>query len=394
MLGANRLQLAEDVVQETLITAMEHWATNYIPKSPTAWLVQVAKRKALNQLKHESYEVNTSMPISLDAMEEDATEVYLEGEIEDSQLRMIFTCCHPALSVESQIALTLKTLCGFGVGQVANALLSTESTVNKRLYRAKKSIRESEIPFQIPVGKGLGDRINAVSTTLYLLFNEGYNSSSGSLAIQRELCLEAVRLTKLMLKHFKEHKGLSALLALMCFHTARFEARIDNQGGIVLFEDQDRSKWNAELIAHGVLLLKDAAHDDKLTAYHIEACIAAEHCSASSFETTDWGQIYYYYQLLWQVKPNPIVKLNLAIIQSKLGGLEVSLNMLAALERDKTLANYHLLAATQGVFLMKLGRIEEAMTYLRKALGLNPPPHEKALIERKIEECKIPPAIK
>lgn len=391
MLGAHRLQLAEDMVQETLITAMEHWATNDMPKAPTAWLVQVAKRKAINQLKHERFVDDEDTSWQLDTLEESDTEVYLEGEIEDSQLRMIFTCCHPSLSTESQIALTLKTLCGFGVAEVARALLCTESTINKRLYRAKKSIRESQESFQIPVGDALSNRIENVSVALYLLFNEGYNSSLGNMAIRKELCLEAVRLTKLMLKHFGSHKRLSALLALMCFHVARFDARIDNQGGIVLFEDQDRSTWNKELISQGVVLLKDAAKDKELSSYHIEACIAAEHCLSSSFATTNWKDIFHYYELLWRLKPNPIIKLNLAIIQSRLKGLGASLKMLAALEDNRVLANYHLLPATQGVFLMKAERHGDALVYLKKALQLKPSEAEQVLILEKIKECESPP---
>ena len=283
----------------------------------------------------------------------------------------MFTCCHPELSVKAQIALTLKTLCGFGVKEVASALLATESTINKRLYRAKSDIRGLDGGFDIPQGKELEQRLETVNLTLYLLFNEGYNSSSGNAIIHKEMCLEAIRLAKLLCEHFKQHKKTYALLSLMYFHAARFEARIDDKGTIILFEDQDRSKWDKDLINIGMQFLQQSM-DTSLSSYHIEAGIAAQHCMATSFETTDWQSISQQYQLLEKIKPNPIIKLNLAIIQSKLEGLEVSLQELGRLEKDQTLKSYHLLPATQGIFNMKLGHYTLAIEYFIKAQNLNP----------------------
>ena len=387
--GTSHIQLAEDIMQETLISALNSWSVDGIPSNPTGWLVQVAKRKALNQLKRnkmmqehhraEHLRQNSNNAVGL---------VFLEGEIEDSQLRMIFTCCHPSLKVESQIALTLKTLCGFGVREVANALLTNESTINKRLYRAKASIRKSNLPFSIPQGKELESRLETVSLTLYLLFNEGYNSTGGDNLIQKSLCLEAIRLTKLLVDHFNKNQKLCALLSLMCFHTARFDARIDHQGAIVLFEDQDRRLWNKELINIGMQYLKRSIHDHSLSAYHIEANIAAEHCLAESFETTNWQSINDQYKLLEKLKPNPIIRLNLAIIQSKITGIETSLDMLDQLKKNKVLKNYHLLPATQGIFHMNLHQFQKAITYLQEAKKLKPSLAENKFIEDKILECK------
>lgn len=387
--GSGNIQLAEDIIQETLIAALDHWSITQIPDNPTGWLVQVAKRKALNELKRNKMmqRHHTSGVLGKNP-EYELEQVFLENEIEDSQLRMIFTCCHPSLSTETQIALTLKTLCGFGVKEVANALLATEPTINKRLYRAKKSIREADVSFSIPQGKELSERLDVVGLTLYLMFNEGYNSTVSSVAITKELCLEAMRLTKLLVAQFEEHPKLSSLLSLMCFHVARFDARIDTQGAIVLFEDQDRNLWNQELIAAGMHYLRQSMNAGEISAYHIEARIAAEHCLADGFETTNWESIYEQYELLSRLKPNPIIELNQAIIRSKLSGLEESLSLLKRLEEKASLKNYHLLPATQGVFYMKMKNYTSAISYLNKALELNPSTSEIRFIEQKISECE------
>ncbi|GAB3661242.1 RNA polymerase sigma factor [Echinicola sediminis] len=387
--GTQHIALAEDVVQETLIAALEHWAVEGTPENPPAWLMQVAKRKAFNELKRQKIRLDHQADLIYQEqtnVEEKA--VFLEEEIKDNQLRMIFTCCHPSLSVESQIALTLKTLCGFGVKEVAKALLSTESTINKRLYRAKEAIRSSSTPFDIPHGRELDGRLQAVSLTLYLMFNEGYNASSGDIPIQKGLCLEAIRLTKLLKDHFSDHKRLSALLALMCFHTARFEARIDVHGAIILFEDQNRDLWDRELINMGMQYLASSFPDEHLSAYHIEAQIAAEHCLASGFENTDWVSIYHLYELLEKIKPSPVVELNLAIILSRIEGLEASLEQLDALSKRKAMSHYHLLPATQGSFLLKLKRYEEALPYFEQAITLKPSAVESEMIQKQITICK------
>ena len=387
--GTAHIQLAEDVVQDALITALNNWSVKGIPDNPYAWLYQVAKRKALNELKRNQLIISDSEKISSYHNEYDEiNSVFMENEIKDNQLRMIFACCHPLLKVESQIALTLKTLCGFGVQEVANAFLSSKATINKRLYRAKAILRQSNIPFSIPSGSELVERLQSVSTTLYLLFNEGYNASSGDSIIQKELCLDAMRLTRLLVNQFNEAPQLKALLALMCFHVSRFDARMDAQGGIIIFEDQNRSQWNKELIQKGMQYLQASINEKVLSPYHLEASIAAQHCIAESFDKTDWQSIYNSYQILENLKPNPIIKLNLAIIQSKLQGLEHSLKLLKKLEIDDVLKNYHLLAATQGIFLLKLSRKKEAKAYLTKALNMNPSKREREYILRKMAACE------
>ncbi|MEO9886262.1 MAG: sigma-70 family RNA polymerase sigma factor [Balneola sp.] len=387
--GTSYIQLAEDIVQDTLIAALNHWSVDGIPENPTGWLVQVAKRKVLNELKRKKIILQHHNAGNVpEYSDSDIDAVFLENEIEDSQLRMIFTCCHPSLNTESQVALTLKTLCGFGVKEVANALLTSESTINKRLYRAKKTIRETNLPFTIPQGKELETRLNTVILTLYLLFNEGYNSSSSDSIIKKELCLEALRLAKLLAEHFEENGELCALISLMCFHIARFEGRLDDRSAIILFEDQDRSLWNKELISKGMQYLKMSMKSTSLSSYHIEASIAGQHCMADSFENTNWLNIYDQYVLLKSVKPNPIIDLNLAIIQSKIDGLKTSLEMLNKLSQKEILNDYYLLPATQGIFNMKLENYSEAINFLETALSLNPSETESEFLEKKIRECK------
>lgn len=389
MFGASHIQLAEDVVQDTLIAALSDWSTSGIPKNPTGWLVQVAKRKAINVLKRDNKVQNPDTSENAEIADEQEYEtIYLESEIEDSQLRMIFTCCHPSLSVPSQIALTLKTLCGFGVGEVASALLTSESTINKRLYRAKTTIRDSNLPFNIPQGDALNSRLETVCIALYLLFNEGYNSTNSETHIRKDLCLEAMRLTKLLVDRFQKHKMLPALLSLMCFHAARFGARIDHKGGIVLFEDQDRTLWNTKLISEGMQYLVLSKGAPTLSAYHIEAAIAAEHCLAPSFQETNWLSIHENYLLLEKLKPNPVIRLNLAIIESQLNGMEASLKLLKELELHPSLKNYHLLPATLGIFELELGNYQAAIHHLQKALNLQPSAREAEVLMQKLEECQ------
>ncbi len=388
--GTAHIQLAEDMVQETLISALDHWSVSGIPDNPPAWLMQVAKRKALNELKR-----NVMMQKHHDQLQPSGNfeiePVFLEHEISDSQLRMLFTCCHPSINTESQITLILKTLCGFGVKEVSRALLTNEAVIQKRLYRAKKSIRESQLPFGIPGEKALSGRLETVMLSLYLLFNEGYNSTHNDKAIRKDLCLEALRLTHLLKGHFKDQPRLYALLALMCFHAARFEARMDENQAIILFEDQDRDQWNKELIHKGAQYLDKSGRGKLLSTYHLEASIAAEHCLAGSFDSTNWKELQRLYKILEKLKPNPLIKLNLAIIQGQLKGADSALEALKKLESVNSLSHYHLLPATQGFFEMKKENYTSASEYFQKALALEPSPSESKVIIRMIKEFKPKP---
>jgi RNA polymerase sigma factor (sigma-70 family) len=386
--GTAHIQLAEDIVQETLISALNNWSTKEIPDNPSAWLMQVAKRKTLNELRRiKLAERSASNFTSFGESDFQIDDFFMNEEIKDSQLRMIFTCCHASLNTESQITLILKTLCGFGVKEVANALLTSESTINKRLYRAKASIRQSDVPFVVPMGNELEKQLPTVCLALYLMFNEGYNTSNSQNIIKKDLCLEAIRLTKLLADQLENEKSLYALLALMCFHTARFDARIDHYGALIIFEDQNRDLWNKELINAGVYYLHKSSNSEHLTNYHLEAGIAAEHCLAKSFDQTNWKSIFEQYTILYKLKSSPVIALNLAIIKSKLEGEEASLLLLEELANREELQNYYLLPATQGIFYMKLKQYFKAEQYLKKAVNLTNSPMEISFLKRKIGEC-------
>lgn len=390
LFGASNIELAEDIVQDTLLTALDHWSVGNVPDNPAAWLTQVAKRKALNELNRNKSVLKYAVHLKKEKADRAQwiEEIFLEKEIPDSQLRMMFTCCHPAMSTTSQIALTLKTLCGFGIKEIAMALFSSESNINKRLYRAKQKIRTQQIPFDIPVGGELENRLDAVCLALYLLFNKGYNSSYSDQLIQKDLCLEAMRLTQLLADHFPQHPRIFALLALMCFHAARLEARIDHRGAIIIFEDQDRVLWNKALIQKGLSYLGRSSQGMNLSAYHLEAGIAAEHCLAKNFEETDWESIYQQYELLYKIKSNPVILLNLAIIESHRKGYRASLEKLADLEKSGTLDGYYLLAATQGIFHLKISDFAKAKIYLTKAQQLTESQKEIDFIAKQLALCE------
>ena len=386
--GLKQMHWAEDIVQETLIDALNQWSMGDIPDNPSGWLLQVAKFKTINYLKRDQV-AKSHIKNSQNTVVEEGSwdQIFQENAIEDNQLRMIFACCHPELPIESQIALTLKTLCGLSVPEIARALVTTTANVNKRLYRAKQKFRSDEIVFELPVNEELSQRLDAVYLTLYLLFNEGYHASHHDNLIREDLCLDAMRFVALITEHYDQEPKGWALLALMHLHAARFEARLDARGGIIIFADQDREKWDREMIRWGIYYLQRASTGDELSAYHLEAGIAAEHCMSESYEATNWRSIYKQYEILYVIKPNPIIALNLAIISSRLEGLESSIGKLHALEEKNALKNYYLLDATLGHFYLEIKQYDTALTYLRKALKQTNAPAERQLLLAKIRSC-------
>jgi RNA polymerase sigma-70 factor (ECF subfamily) len=313
-------------------------------------------------------------------------QVFLEDEIKDSQLRMIFTCCHPALPPEARIALTLKTLCGFSITEIAAALLTTEANVNKRLYRAREKIRNEDIGFAVPSGLALFSRLDVVLLVIYLLFNEGYHSAGDNMAIRKDLCLEAMRLAMLLTERpdMKGYAPTWALLALMCFHSARLDARTDENDCLVLLEEQDRSLWDRELITQGLRFLSQSALGTEVTEYHLEAAIAAEHCLAASFQETNWAKIHGYYTALEKCRPSAVIRLNLAVITGKTEGPRAALSLLHALESEKALAAYPLLYASLGEYYSQTGEPQTALDYLERAKSLTKLPAIRAVLDRKI----------
>mgnify|MGYP000359392939 CR=1 FL=1 len=385
--GPALIGTAEDIAQETLLEAYRYWGFHGLPRQPEAWLFHVAKNKALNSVKrrkkqHEVYDKASNFDSP-----SHSSPIYLEDEIKDSMLRMMFACCHPSLAANSQLALILNTLCGFSRKEIANALLSKEETIKKRLYRAKSAFRGGEVILDVPRGEKLKERLTPLLTCLYLMFNEGYNATHSTKVIRKDLCLEAMRLNLLVVERFPENTSCQALYALMCLHAARFESRIDEKGVIVLFQDQDRKKWNSHLIQAGLYYLSSASKGKSLSAYHIEASIAAQHCSAASFAKTNWPFIHRLYQLLYQLKPSPIIQLNLAIVAKWTHGIEEAIGQLLELEKHNTfLQQYYLLFASLGVLYLEKNEKDLAKSYLEKAKSLCSSTVQQQLLIQRLRE--------
>ena len=395
LFGIHNLELAEDVLQDTLHQALKDWSLGGIPDNPAGWLMVVAKRKAINIVRRERHLRNFAADMDgllksgwTDCYTMD--QIFLEDEIKDSQLRMIFMCCHPALPAEAQVALTLKTLCGFSIYEIASALLTSESNINKRLYRAKEKIRTEQIDFAVPSRRDLFARLDAVLLVIYLLFNEGYNATGDHQAIRKDMCLEALRLAMLLTENpvTNGYPQLYALLALMCFHSARFDARIDNNDCLVILEDQDRSLWNKELITQGAQFLIRSASGTAASAYHLEAAIAAEHCLSENFRETNWTKIHAYYTALERLKPSSVIRLNLAIITGKKDGAPAAIAALHELEKCRTLESYYLFYASLGEFYSQTGQKEEALGYFKQAKALAKSAATREVLDRKMGACR------
>lgn len=387
--GIHNLSLVEDTVQETFLKALQVWKFRAVPENPSGWLMQVARNRTIDLIRRQQRLTDLSAELSMRLQSETENAVhqlFLDTEIADSQLRMIFTCCHPALSMEDQVALTLKTVSGFGIQEIARALVSNEGAIQKRLYRAKEFIRTHKIPFEIPAGLALGQRLEAVYTVLYLLFNEGYNSMKADELIRHDLCAEAMRLCKLLTEHkVGAQPAAFALLSLMCFQASRFESRLGDDNTIILLQQQDRSRWDHELIRMGYHYLNRSSDGDYLSVYHIESAIAAEHCLAVDFESTNWKSLLRLYDFLLEKKPIPIVQLNRSVILAQTDGLEAAIDTILDIPDIAALLDRHYIyAAVLGDLYRRAGNIPEAARLLEKAYALTPSLAEKKLLQDKL----------
>jgi RNA polymerase sigma factor (sigma-70 family) len=389
LLGFGNLDAAEDIVQETLLKAVTIWKFKGIPENPSAWLYTVAKRKAVDVLRQNKLRENIQHALAQSLRSEwtlspAVNHFFLENEIEDSQLRMIFACCHPAVPYDAQIALTLKTLCGLSISEIARSFLTSEETIAKRLFRAREKLRSEKIGLDVPAGNELHLRIGAVLHSLYLLFNEGYNSSHPEKLIRQDLCEEAIRLCLLLTRNPLTNNGQSnALLALMCFQASREDARLTCDGDIVLLKDQDRSRWDVHLIKKGIEYLEIAFEADVVTEYHLEAAIAACHATADTFEKTDWQKIHNLYEALSELKPGSIVQMNKAIALGYCGFPE---RALAALKDITDMNDNHLYHAAMGDFFFTTGNASLANEAYEKAITLAVSNSEKDLLRKKKEK--------
>ena len=385
--GSRHLELAEDVVQDTLLKAMHEWPYKGLPDDPAAWLHRVARNGVIDRLRRDSRGLelmreNAALLRSEWTLVPTVHQELGEASIPDDQLRMFFACCHPSLPSEQQVALALRTLCGFSVPEIAHAFVTNEETINKRLYRAREMFRTIG-RLEIPVGDALNDRLEQVLSAIYLLFNEGYNATRHEDLIREDLIEEALRLCQMLLDHpHTTRPEVGALLALMIFHAARSEARIDLEGAIVLLREQDRTKWDRELIALANGHLERASSGAFFSAYHIEAAIASLHANAPDYDATDWAAISRLYDRLLLVKPSPIVALNRAIALAELEGPSRGLEELARIEGLGTQHIYH---AVRGELLRRANRNEEARAAFERALTLTDSRAERMLLARRLE---------
>lgn len=369
MLGPAHLALAEDVVQEAFISAVRHWPTRGVPADPSAWLLQVARRKALDALRRDQRladlapRIGAELDAAVDLASVPDGDHAPDDPFRDDQLRLILLCCHPAVSPGSRVALALKLIGGFGVGEIARAFLTDERAVAQRLVRAKRALREAQATFEMPEGAALLERLDAVQTVLYLMFNEGHTAHAGDALLRRDLSDEALRLAERLLGDPRTASpAVHALAALFCFHSARFDARLDADGAPVRLDDQDRTRWDAARIARGFAHLEAAADGDRITPYHVEAEIASLHAMAPSSDATDWPRIVAAYDRLLVLSPSPVIALNRVVAVQRAVGAPAAWTELRALSRDRALEAYPLTHAVRGTLLAALDRPDEART--------------------------------
>jgi RNA polymerase sigma-70 factor (ECF subfamily) len=394
--GWRHFDLVEDMVQATLVDALQAWRVR-VPDNPSGWVHRVARNKILDALRREQIgqRVLGDWPGARRSHDEGLDELFLDTELEDSQLRMMFACCHPRLARENQLALTLKALCGFSNSEIARALLIGEETVKKRLQRATRDLVEHQVALEPPPADELLGRLDGVHQVLYLLFNEGYSSSGGETAVRTDLCEEAARLCYLLGTHPRcSTPATHALMALMLFHAARLDARIDPRGAFLLMEEQDRNRWDHGLIRRGLEFLNQAAEGTLVSTYHLEAAIAWHHCAATSYAETDWPAILRLYDALLSMHHSPVYLLNRAIVLAQIEGPEAGIRALNESGRDAALRHYHLFEATLGELYRRAGDPVRARRHFTAARRKTDSPFERDLIDRRLAQCAAVPSRK
>lgn len=392
--GVHNLALAEDVVQDAFCRAMEVWSLRGVPENPSAWLMATAKNRALDVLRRQRT-AQTFAPELGRLLESEWTlvpvveELFAAHAIKDDLLRMMFSCCHPHLSEDAQVALILNILCGFSVDEIASAFVSSHAAIEKRITRAKKVLAGSKKLFDITAPPDFSNRLPAVHRALYLLFNEGYHGASPEAAVRAELCHEAMRLAATLLEHSLGTTPAGyALSALMCFDAARLPGRVDATGNLISLLDQNRSQWNQELVAEGLRFLELCATGSELTEYHVEAAIASAHSTAPRAKDTNWEEIVSLYDTLLRIRPSPIVALNRAIAVAQRDGPERGLEEINAIEDRNRLAAYPFYSATLGELELRRGRAKAAREHFSAALGLARNPMERQFLDRRISACE------
>jgi RNA polymerase sigma-70 factor (ECF subfamily) len=380
--------LAEEVAQDAFVAALDQWSATGIPSYPRAWILQTARNRAIDRIRRQARlgrkleEIVAAPQVSMESGDDDS-------DIPDERLRLIFTCCHPALPQDARVALTLRTLCGLETDEIARAFLVSPTTMAQRLVRAKQKIRDAGIPYSIPAALDLPDRIDAVLTVNYLDFTEGYAATRGEPLVRRDLCTEAIRLARVVraLMMPDPPAEVTALIALMLLHDSRRDARLDAAGDVIVLEEQDRSLWHADQIAEALPLVDDALRGGP-GPFALQAAIAALHCQASRSDETDWAQIARLYDLLERVQPSPVVSLNRAVAVAMVDGPERGLALIDRLAADGTLDRYHLLHAARADLLRRIGAHADAAVSYERALALAGNGSERRYLERRLREVR------
>ncbi len=382
----NDFDVAEESAQEAFAAAVDSWARDGVPEFPRAWIIQTAKHKAIDRLRRRTRltEKLESYGQLIETVEHPEYDI---EEIPDDRLRLIFTCCHPALGLEAQVALTLRTLGGLETDEIARAFLVPTPTMAQRLVRAKRKIRDAGIPYKVPDINDMPERLSAVLTAIYLIFNEGYAATRGGPLVRGDLCTEAIRLARLLktLTSPNAPTEVTSLLALMLLHDSRREARLDQNGDLITLEEQDRTKWSHEQIAEATALVEDALKGD-VGPYTVEAAIATVHCQAHRAEDTDWQQIVRLYGLLQQMMASPVVALNRAVAVAMADGPEAGLKILETLEASGDLSEYHLFHAAKADLMRRCGARDRAAESYKRALELATNDSERRFLEKRLRE--------
>jgi RNA polymerase sigma-70 factor, ECF subfamily len=376
--------LAEEALQEAFTAAVERWPVDGIPANPRAWLVSTGRFKAIDHLRRRSRFDGSLAALAERLGDAVTTQPELDDEgVEDDRLRLVFTCCHPALPPDGQVALTLREVCGLTTEEIAHAFLTTAPAVAQRIVRAKGKIRDAGIPYQVPTRAALPERLDAVLHVVYLVFNEGYSASAGAAVTRADLCGEAIRLGRLLVELLPDPEVLG-LLALMLLHDSRRAARTSSDGEIVLLDDQDRSLWDRDQIGEGVALMQRALAARRVGPYALQAAIAAVHAEAATPADTDWAEIVGLYDVLLRVDPSPVVELNRAAAVAMRDGPEAGLTLIDAILARGKLGEYHLAHSARGELLRRLGRRDEAVAAYRRALAQATQDPERRLLEKRL----------